>query len=107
MKGKASELPKVERIDSDSITVGGKHYEIREDAFITVNGEEATLRQIKVGMQAMVSGRVLTYGPDRSGTIYQATRIVARTDNQLAKKAAAHNKKARAQNKRNHRKRRR
>jgi len=93
-KGRASELPTVKKLGADFVVVGDKHYEVNEWTEIIVNGEEATLADLAVGMQAMVTGGVRRYGDTRADTIYKASRIVARADNQLAKKAAEANKRA-------------
>ncbi len=93
-KGKASELPRVQSVGKNSIRVGGKFYVLSDFAEVVVNGKEASLKQVKVGMQAMVTGGVKKAGSTSKDTIYKATRIVARTDNQLQKKANEANKKA-------------
>lgn len=93
-KGNAAELPVVKSVGGNSITVGDKFYILSEFADVIVNGEEATLKDVKVGMQAMVTGGVKEYGDTRAETTYKATRIVARGDNQLQKKAKEANKKA-------------
>ena len=95
-KGKASELPTVTAVGKDHITVRGKTYQVRDDAEITVNGEPAGLSQLRKGMQVLVTSRVLEYGRGSDDTTYEARRIVASTDNHLARKAAAFNKKAHA-----------
>lgn len=99
-KGKASELKTVDKVNEDHLVVGGKTYYIRTHASITVNGKKATLQQIEPGMQISISARVKGFGKDAKSNIYEATRIVARTDNELAEKAKEENKK-RQQNKGN------
>jgi hypothetical protein len=110
-KGKVSELPKVKSVDAKTIRVGDKLYELSEFADVIVNGEKASLKDVKPGMQAMVTGGVKKYGKTRAETLYKATRIVARSENDLQKKANATNKKraeaARKANQRNNRNRRR
>lgn len=93
-KGNASELPRVQSVGADSIRVGGKRYVLSDSAEVIVNGKEASLSEVKVGMQAMMTGGVLKTGESSKDTVYKATRIVARTDNQLQKKAKEANKKA-------------
>lgn len=93
-KGAAAELPVIKRISGNRVTVGDKTYEVSEFTKIIVDGEDAELRHLEVGMQASVAGGPLRYGETVSTSLYRATRIVARKDNQLAKKAAADNKKA-------------
>ena len=93
-KGNAAELPVVKSVGENSITVGDKYYILSDFAEVIVDGEEATLKDVKVGMQAMVTGGVKEYGDTRAETTYKATRIVARGDNQLQKKAKEANKKA-------------
>lgn len=92
-KGKASELPVVKSVTHTGLTVGDKYFEANDFTQVTVNGEKGDLGDIKPGMQASVTGGVLKYGQNREDTIYKATRIIARDDNQLAKKAAEDNKK--------------
>lgn len=96
-KGKASELPVVKSITNTGITVGDKYFETNEFTQVTVNGEKGDLGDVKVGMQASVTGGVLKYGQNRADTVYKATRIIACDDNQLAKKAEEYNKKSAAQ----------
>jgi len=93
-KGNASELPVVKSVGGNSITVGKKFYILADHAEVIVNGEEATLKDVKRGMQAMVTGGVKEYGDTVAETTYKATRIVARGDNQLQKKAKEANRKA-------------
>ncbi len=93
-KGKASELPIVKKVSNTSITVGDKYFEVSEFTVVMVNGEKATLGDIKPGMQASVTGGVAEYGANREETVYKASRIVARTDNELSKKAEEFNKNA-------------
>lgn len=108
-KGKAAELPRVQAVGKNSIRVGGKFYVLSDFADVVVNGEEAELKDVKVGMQAMVTGGVKKAGSTSKDTIYKATRIVARTENGLQKKANAANRKAaeaaRKANQRNNRRR--
>jgi hypothetical protein len=75
--GKPSQLPVVKRVGSNSITVGDKDYSVRDGAAITVNGEKAELSDIRVGMQAMVSSRILEFGRGSNENVYEATRIKA------------------------------
>lgn len=92
-KGAASELKTVDQVGKDHLIVGGKIYFIRGFAKIIVDGNEATLQQVKPGMQVSISARVKTYGKNGTTTTYEASRIVARSDNELAKKAEEENKK--------------
>lgn len=101
-KGNPSELPVVKSVSSKGITVGDKYYEVDASTDITVNGEKASLSDIKTGMQAWVVGGVREFGTNRDETIYTATRITARTDNQLAKKADEYNKNVEKQARQNH-----
>lgn len=104
-KGAAAELPTVKSVRGDMIVVGKKIYKVSPTSQIIVNGIEASVSAIKPGMQAAVSGSVLTYGDSNSDTIYKATRISARSDNKLEAKRKADNKKqaekARKANQRN------
>lgn len=106
-KGKASELPVVRSVGKKTIRVGDKLYEVTDFVDVVVNGEKASLKDVKPGMQAMVTGGVKKYGDTRADTLYKATRIVARSNNNLQKKANEVNKKraeaARKANQRNNR----
>lgn len=93
-KGNAAELPVVRAVGANSITVGKKRYVLSEFADIIVNGEKATLKDVKVGMQVMVTGGVKERGDTQAETTYKATRIVARSDNKLQQKAKEANRKA-------------
>jgi hypothetical protein len=93
-KGKAAELPIVKKVSNTSITVGEKYFEVNEFTVVMVNGEKATLADITPGMQASVTGGVKDYGANREETVYKASRIIARTDNELSKKAEEFNKNA-------------
>ena len=93
-KGNASELPVIRSVGKNSITVGQKYYELSTFADVVVNGEKATIKDLRPGMQVMVAGGVKKRGETRAETIYKATRIVAREDNQLQKKAKEANRKA-------------
>lgn len=96
-KGKAAELPVVTNVTASSVTVDGRTYEVSESTVVIVNGEKATLGDLKAGMQVSVAGSPKKFGKTRNDTIFKATRIIARTDNQLAAKAAEFNKKAEEQ----------
>ena len=106
-KGGAAELPVVKKVGKGMITVGKKRYEVSDTARIMVNGKPAELSDIKPGMQASVAGGVSKYGRTSADTIYKASRISARADNNLEKKRKAFNKKqaeaARKANQRNRR----
>lgn len=93
-KGAASELQTIDSVSKDRIVVNGKIYYLGDRVKITVNGEEAKISQVKAGMQVMVSGKILIFGKGGEKNTYQANRIVARTNNKLAEKAKAANKKA-------------
>jgi len=56
----------------------GHVFEIAEDAYIQVEGRPASVGQIKVGMQALVTSRVADFGETSKDTVYQAVRISAR-----------------------------
>ena len=75
--GSPVQLPVVKSVGAASITVGDKHYSVRDGADITVNGEKAELSDIRVGMQAMVSSRILEFGRGSKDNVYEATRIKA------------------------------
>lgn len=92
-KSAPSELPVVKRVADDRITIGEKEYVVTERTEIMVNGEKASLGDIRPGMQASVVGGVLKYGRTKAETTYKATRISARADNKLDEKRKAYNKK--------------
>ena len=92
-KSAPSELPVVKRVADDRITIGEKEYVVTERTEITVDGEKASLGDIRPGMQASVAGGVLKYGRTKAETTYKATRISARADNKLDEKRKAYNKK--------------
>lgn len=96
-KGNPSELPVVKSVSKHGIKVAGKYYEVDSSTDITVNGEKGSLSDIKVGMQALVVGRVKDFGTNSDETVYTATRITARIDNELSKKANDYNKKVEKQ----------
>ncbi len=100
-KGKASELKTIDSVGNDHIVVGGSIYFIQGTTDIVVNGDEATLGQIKKGMQVSIAARVKTYGRRGESNTFTATRVVARSDNELAKKAAEENKKRKIKNNKN------
>lgn len=91
-KGNPSELPVVKSVTRNGLVVGDKRYVVDSSTDITVNGEEASLSDIKVGMQALVSGGVEDFGATQKDTLFKADRIVARVDNELSKKANRANK---------------
>lgn len=93
-KGKAAELPVITSVTASSVTVDGRTYEVSESTSVTVNGKKATLVDLKAGMQVSVAGSPKTFGKTRNDTVFKATRIIARTDNQLAAKAEEFNKNA-------------
>lgn len=92
-KGAASELPVVKKVSGETVTIGKKTYQITTFTKITVNGESATAKDLKPGMQASVSGGVLRFGKTRADTLYKATRIAARADNKLEAKRKEFNRK--------------
>ena len=96
-KGKAAELPVIKKVTSSGIVVDGRTYEVNELTEITLDGEKASLKQLKAGMQVSVSGSPKEFGKTRDDTVFKATRIIARPDNKLAAKAAEANKKAEEQ----------
>ena len=104
-KGAASELPTVKKVDVEAkrITVGKKEYTVTNLTKITVDGEKATLADIEPGMQAAVTGGVAKYGRTKADTLYKATRIQARGENDLEKKRKEYNKKRQEEARRNNR----
>lgn len=100
-KGSPAELPVVQKVTEDSLTVGGKLYKVSQATRITVNGEKAPLSSVEQGMQVQIAGGVLTYGKTSQDTIYRATRIAATQNDNLKKKAAEANKKAQEQARKN------
>lgn len=100
-KGAPAELPVVQKVTEDSLTVGGKLYMVSGATRITVDGEDAPLSSVKQGMQIQIAGGVLTYGKTSQDTTYRATRIAATQNDNLKKKAAEANKKAREQARKN------
>lgn len=92
-KGAASELPKVTKVKGEQITVGKKTYQVTSFTRITVNGKKASLSEIEPGMQASVAGGVLRYGRTKGDTLYKATRISAKSENDLEGKRKEFNKK--------------
>ncbi len=106
-KGAASELPTIKRINGDKVTIGKKTYQVNDLTKITVNGESAKVGTLSSGMQVSVTGSVLRYGKGKSDTLYKATRISAKADNNLEKKRKEFNKKqaerARQLNRKNNR----
>jgi hypothetical protein len=108
-KGAASELPTVKKVNGDKVTIGQKTYQVNDLTRISVNGEAAKVKDLKPGMQVSVTGGVLRYGKGRGDTLYKATRISAKADNNLEKKRKEFNKKqaerARQLNRNNNRKR--
>ena len=93
-KGKAAELPVVTQVTESSVVVDGRTYEVSEFTSVIVNGKKASLGEVQVGMQVSISGSPKKYGKTRDDTVFKATRIVARSDNKLAAKAAEYNKNA-------------
>lgn len=72
-----AELPVIAKKGPTYFVLNRKNYEITENTEIKIDGKEASFRQLKAGMKASVSGRVLTYGRTSSLTIYEARRVVA------------------------------
>lgn len=91
-KGAASELPKVTKVTGERITIGKKTYQVTSFTRITVNGKKASLSEIEPGMQASVAGGMLRYGRTKADTIYKATRISAKSENNLEGKRKEFNK---------------
>ena len=92
-KGAASELPTIRKVGEDMVTVGKKTYKVTSFTSILVNGKKAKVTDLKAGMQVSVTGGVLRYGKGASDTIYKASRIMAKTDNELEAKRREFNKK--------------
>ena len=69
-KGNASRLPEVTNISGNEITIGRKTYLVDESARITVDGEKTDFSAIKVGMRAMVTGKVLARGKTTAESLY-------------------------------------
>ena len=95
--GHASELPKVAWVRGKRFKVGRKTYELSDFAEIVVNGEKAGIEDLKPGMQAMVSSSIGESGDTVEDSLYIATRVVARGDNQLEKKSQEKARKLREQ----------
>jgi hypothetical protein len=106
-KGAASELSTIKRVNGDKVTIGKKTYQVNDLTKVTVNGESAKVGDLSSGMQVSVTGSVLRYGKGKSDTLYKATRISAKADNNLEKKRKEFNKKqaerARQLNRKNNR----
>ena len=68
---------------------------------ITVNGEKASLSEVREGMQVRIAGGVSSYGKTSEDTLYKATRIDARKNDDLKKKAQEENKRRQQQAKKN------
>lgn len=85
--GHASELPTVAWVKGNRFKVGRKTYVLDDSTEVVVNGEEAGVEALKPGMQVMVSSRLGKLGDGVEDSEYRATRVVARRDNQLEKKA--------------------
>lgn len=83
-KGKPSELPVVTSVDEFSITVGEKNFMLSNFVKVVVNGERASIEDVKPGMQVMVTGKRVVAGKTQAESIYQASRIVARDNNKIA-----------------------
>ncbi len=93
-KGHASELPTVKWVRGQRFMVGDKTYELSEFGEVIVDGEEASISDLKPGMQAMVAGSLKEAGETSADSLYKATRVVARRDNDLEAKAKEANRKA-------------
>jgi len=93
-KGKASELPVVQKVSPTGITVDGHVYEVNELTDVIVNGAKASVAQVQVGMQVSITSSPKTFGKTADDSVYKATRIVASDDNKLAEKADEYNKQA-------------
>lgn len=93
--GKPSELPTIESIGSDYITVRGKDYYVNDRTYVMVDGTEGELSDLLTEMQVSVSSRVKEYGRNGAPTTYWATRISARENKEMkfTKKEQAKKKK--------------
>lgn len=102
--GHASELPTVAWVKGNRFKVGRKTYLLSETTEVVVNGKEAGPEALKPGMQVMVSSSLGKRGDRVEDSEYKATRVVARHDNELEKKARERARKQRerlnAQNRR-------
>ncbi|WP_338684296.1 hypothetical protein [Haloferula helveola] len=95
--GHAAELPTVQWVRGNRFKVGKKTYVLSDFADVIVNGEEAKISDLKPGMQAMVTGSLKEAGDTSADSLYKATRVVARRDNNLEKKAQEEARKLREQ----------
>lgn len=84
--GSASELPTIDSVGKDYLTVKGKDYYIHDYCKIQINGEEGDLKYLSAGMQVSISARVKEYGRSGDSTTYWATRIVARENKEMKSK---------------------
>lgn len=94
-RGHAAELPTVDWVRGKSFKVGRKTYILSTFGKVIINGEEGALSDLRPGMQAMVTSSLLETGETTADSIYKATRVVARQDNKLEKKAREADRKLR------------
>jgi hypothetical protein len=69
----------VSSVDGSEIVVGKKTYIVDENAKITVNGKKASVSAIQAGMRALITGKVISRGKTTAESLYEATRITARS----------------------------
>lgn len=78
-KGKASRLPTITKVGDEQFTAGRKTYFIGGRTSITVDGKRAEPSDLAVGMRVMVTSRVVAKGDTVESSLYQASRITARS----------------------------
>ena len=67
------------RVSDGEIVIGKKTYLVDDNARITVNGKKAPVSAIQVGMRALVTGKVIARGKTTAESLYEASRITARS----------------------------
>ena len=72
-------MPTVSSVDDTEIVIGKKTYIVADDAKITVDGKKASVSSIQAGMRALVTGKVISRGKTTADSLFEATRITART----------------------------
>ncbi len=66
-------------ISDGEIVIGKKTYIVADNARITVNGKKASVSAIQTGMRALVTGKVISRGKTTAESLYEASRITARS----------------------------